>query len=82
MAYAMTGPCYGVPETESEFLKASLSKIIPLGNGVAYEHRLVMGDAASGIVRIAQKENVDMIVMGSHGRRGLNRLLMEAWPNR
>ena len=32
--------------------------------------------AADGIVETAQERGVDLIVMGSHGRRGLNRLLL------
>ena len=76
VAYAMTGPCYMVPETESDRLKEALSRIVPPGQGLVCEHLLVMGDPASEIVRIARDEQTDMIVMGSHGRRGLNRLLL------
>ena len=31
---------------------------------------------AEGDVRLAEEENVDMIVLGSHGRTGFSRLLM------
>lgn len=31
---------------------------------------------AEGILRTAEQEGCDLIVMGSHGRRGLNRLLL------
>lgn len=31
---------------------------------------------ADGILRTAEQEGCDLIVMGSHGRRGLNRLLL------
>ncbi len=34
------------------------------------------GEAHSEIVHIAQKESVDVIVMGTHGRTGLNHLFM------
>jgi nucleotide-binding universal stress UspA family protein len=40
------------------------------------ERRLLAGDPAEAIIRLAQTEDVDMIVMGTHGRRGLTRLLM------
>ncbi|MDQ7032054.1 MAG: universal stress protein [Desulfonauticus sp.] len=33
------------------------------------------GDAAEEIVNFAQKEGVDIIVMGTHGRKGIDRLL-------
>ena len=44
--------------------------------GVPYEHRLLLGDPAPEVVKLAKDENVDLIVMGTHGRTGLSRLLM------
>ena len=35
-----------------------------------------MGDPAAEVVRIAEEESAEMIVMGTHGRTGLTRLLM------
>lgn len=40
------------------------------------EFRVVEGDSAEQIVRVAQEARCDLIVMGSHGRTGLARLLM------
>jgi nucleotide-binding universal stress UspA family protein len=40
------------------------------------ERRLVEGDAAAEILRVAHEVNADLIVMGTHGRTGLARLLM------
>ncbi len=37
---------------------------------------LVVGTPAVRIVEVAQKENVDMIVVGSHGRTGLSGLMI------
>lgn len=34
------------------------------------------GSAADAILRVAQLKNCDLIVMASHGRRGLNKLLL------
>ncbi len=34
------------------------------------------GDFASGIVETAKEVNADIIVLGSHGRRGFNKILM------
>jgi len=76
VAYAQSGPCYGVPEMESSVLNQKLHTIVPPGDGIVCEHVLVLGDPATEIVRIARKENVDMIVMGTEGRGGLSRLLM------
>lgn len=39
------------------------------------EHRLVEGDPAEEIVRLAAAEHCDLIVIGTHGRTGLGRLL-------
>lgn len=43
---------------------------------VPVEYRLEEGDPASEIVRVAQETGCDLIVMATHGRRGLSRLLM------
>jgi nucleotide-binding universal stress UspA family protein len=40
------------------------------------ERRLEQGDAAREIVRLAQETRCDLIVIGTHGRTGLDRLLM------
>jgi nucleotide-binding universal stress UspA family protein len=40
------------------------------------ERRLEQGDAATAIVRVAQESHCDLIVIGTHGRTGLRRLLM------
>jgi nucleotide-binding universal stress UspA family protein len=43
---------------------------------VHVEPRLVEGDAAGEILRAAEETQCDVIVMGTHGRTGLGRLLM------
>jgi nucleotide-binding universal stress UspA family protein len=43
---------------------------------VRVEHRLEEGDPATQILRVAQESGCDLIAMGSHGRTGLDRLLM------
>jgi nucleotide-binding universal stress UspA family protein len=35
----------------------------------------MIGDAGEEIVRTAEKEGIDLIVMGTHGRKGLDRTL-------
>ena len=37
--------------------------------------RVVSGYAAEEIVKCAEVENVDMVVMGTHGRKGIDRIL-------
>lgn len=43
--------------------------------GLAVEEVIVHGDAASEIVRVARERQVDLIVISSHGRTGLGRIL-------
>jgi nucleotide-binding universal stress UspA family protein len=43
---------------------------------VQMEHQLADGDPVTEIVKVAQEVPCDLIVMGSHGRTGLSRLLM------
>jgi nucleotide-binding universal stress UspA family protein len=43
--------------------------------GLEIEEVIAHGDAASEIVRVAKERNVDLIVISSHGRTGLGRIL-------
>ena len=43
--------------------------------GLKIEEMIVHGEAASEIVRVAKERNVDLIVVSSHGRTGLGRIL-------
>ena len=43
---------------------------------IEFEHRLVRGEPAEELIRIAKAENASLIVMGTHGRTGLMRALM------
>jgi nucleotide-binding universal stress UspA family protein len=43
---------------------------------VKLEHKLVEGDPATEILRVARETGCDLIVMGTHGWTGLRRLLM------
>ena len=67
---------YGMPEPASDDLRKMLHKVEPTDSSVTFEHRLITGDPAHAIVRLAKDEGVDMIVMGTHGRSGLSRMLM------
>jgi len=67
---------YGIDEPDREELQRMLAEVIPTDPSVGYEHRLLIGSPASGIIHLAEREGVDMIVMPTHGRTGLLRLLM------
>jgi universal stress protein A len=63
-----------VAENRKE-LKAQLEKIKPTAN-VSYRHHFLQGVASVEIRALAEREEIDLIVMSSHGRTGLSRLLM------
>ncbi|MCE9525416.1 MAG: universal stress protein, partial [Planctomycetales bacterium] len=60
----------------TEELLAKLNKITPSDSNVPVERRLLAGDPAEAIIRLAETEKADLIVIGTHGRRGLRRVLM------
>jgi len=43
--------------------------------GLTVEEVIVHGEAAAEIVRVARERDVDLIVISSHGRTGLGRIL-------
>lgn len=67
---------YTVPEPPTEEMRARLLKVLPKDPKITVEHRLLSGDPADSVVKLAEDEKVDFIVMGTHGRRGLTRILM------
>ena len=40
-----------------------------------FQRKVVIGDAGEEIVRTVEEEGIDLIVMGTHGRKGLDRTL-------
>jgi nucleotide-binding universal stress UspA family protein len=58
-----------------EELKEQLRRLTPDAD-FRVEHRFERGDPASEILRVAQETHADLIVMGTHGRTGMGRLLM------
>jgi nucleotide-binding universal stress UspA family protein len=76
LAYGAGELYYGLPEPNSERILKMLEEVKPTDPSVPFTHRLTMGDPAGEIVRIAAEEGVDMIVLGTHGRSGISRMLM------
>jgi nucleotide-binding universal stress UspA family protein len=65
------------PEQFREELTAKLDALRAEEPEVPVEIRLMIGaDPAAEIVRVAEQTGSDLIVMGTHGRTGLGRLLM------
>jgi universal stress protein A len=67
---------YGIDMPDRQELQRMLSAVVPTDPAVGFEHRLVLGSPAGGILHVAEKDKVEMIVMATHGRTGLTRLLM------
>src|SRR5262249_22199321 len=70
----------GVVPPNPEELRAEAQEqldglLVPDAN-VRAERRLEQGEPVGEILRVAQEVHADLIVMGTHGRTGLGRLLM------
>jgi nucleotide-binding universal stress UspA family protein len=76
MAYGGGEFYYGMPNPATADLEKMLHDVKPTDPSVPFEYRMITGDPASAIVRLAEDEDVDLIVIGTHGRTGLSRLLM------
>src|SRR5262245_6696975 len=70
------GMITSIPGADLNELRAELIKIKPEDPRVAVEYRLVEGDAVEAILHEARAVPCDLIVLGTHGRTGLSRLLM------
>ena len=53
-----------------------LNRIVPTSANLVFERRFLTGNAENEILALAKREKADLIVMGSHGRTGLYRMLM------
>lgn len=58
------------------YWKSQLEQIRPLNPAINVTHVCLEGDPATEIVRYAQDAGMDVVVMGTHGRTGMERLLM------
>ena len=67
----------GYAEGEDEAARQKqLDEVRPTDSEVGFAHHLLHGQPAEEVVRFAEDEKADMIVIGSHGRRGVTRLLL------
>jgi universal stress protein A len=80
-AFATTAP-YGYAISEDVELRerhdreSKLVHVLPSVAGVVCKHHNLEGNPAEEVLRFAEEEGVDLIVVGSHGRTGLSRMLM------
>ena len=64
------------PEELARHAWDELNRLEVPGGSVRAERRLEEGDPVSEILRVAGESGADLVVMGTHGRTGLPRLLM------
>jgi len=76
LAYGGGELYYGLPEPGSDRILRMLEDVRPKDPAVPFAHRMTMGDPAAEVVRIATEEAAEMIILGTHGRTGMLRLLM------
>jgi nucleotide-binding universal stress UspA family protein len=69
----------GQGESAQQFeddVRHDLQRIQPPDDRVPMEYKLAKGDPAASIVKVAEETACDLIVLGTHGRTGLRRVLM------
>ena len=73
-----TQAAYGKSEMDALILqeKAEFNKIKPSDQSVDFERHFLQGNPGPDLVNFAQENKVDLIVLGTHGRSGILRLLM------
>jgi nucleotide-binding universal stress UspA family protein len=69
----MYGPA---PDNYLKHMREELDRIKPADPTTRIDHLLAEGDPATAIVHAAGENQCDLIVMGTHARTGLNRLLV------
>lgn len=69
---ATSGP---PPEYEKE-LRRKLERVRPSDSAPHVDYLLERGDAAEAICRVSREAGFDLVVMGTHGRTRLGRLLL------
>ncbi len=62
------------PEPSDEQFAERLRGLLQPGSPVRAEAMVIRGTATEEIVRVAKQQRCDLIVMGTHGRKGLSRL--------
>jgi nucleotide-binding universal stress UspA family protein len=66
----------GDEEADRRYWQGQLEQIRPIDQRIPVQHTLLQGDPATEIVRYGKEAGMDLIVIGTHGRTGLDRLLL------
>jgi nucleotide-binding universal stress UspA family protein len=63
----------GDPSDPRAYWRDQLEQIRPVDTRIPVRHVLLEGNAAAEIVRFGREHNIDLIVVGTHGRTGVDR---------
>ena len=74
--YGAMGIFLAMPGHDMNEVRAKLHSIQPANSQVAYEHHLLKGEVAPALHKFAAEQNVDLILMATHGHSGLKHLLL------
>lgn len=66
----------GEPAGDRRYWQNQLEQIRPVNSSIPVDHILLEGDAATEIIKYSRDAGMDLVVMGTHGRTGVERLLM------
>jgi universal stress protein A len=67
---------HAIPEGSLFEITQALQRFIPNDRNIRCTHRLLTGPVAETILTFADQEHIDLIVIGTHGRSGIRRMLM------
>lgn len=78
------GAVQRIYDAQRKWAQKTLDEQVAAGrdHGVAVRGRISVGSPHAEIVKAAQEEGADLIVMGTHGRSGLDRLLLGSVADR
>jgi nucleotide-binding universal stress UspA family protein len=74
--YGEVGLSFIAPEEYQESARERIEALVGSDPKVVVESVVTEGMAASEILRVARERHCDLIVLGSHGRTGIGRVLM------
>jgi nucleotide-binding universal stress UspA family protein len=61
---------------DRNYWRGQLEQVRPVNTKIPVSHVLLEGDPATEIVRYAADAGIDVVVIGTHGRTGVDRLVM------
>ena len=74
--YGELGMAVPLPADFHESLHQRLSRLVPVESGILVETILVEGNTSQQILRVAEEHHCDLIILGTHARTGLSRVLL------